>query len=178
MSRVSQYKDKETTVQRTSYLGAVNRTRATFAVAPLAMVLAVGGLASNASAGQSFNEASVNIKGGNAATLSTCINYAKVLAKHNRPSQQNRCQNFAEATGGDVELQDVAVDILQSREGQGGSNKADVNISGGDADAVAACVNYLEGDATPAQKNKCKNDAKSYGGDVKLKDVEIVVTQL
>jgi hypothetical protein len=138
------------------------------------------GLASPADATQSgtFNDVSIDIHGGNATAFSGCVNYAKVSAKHNKVPQSNVCKNFAHAAGGSVNLTNVSLFIDQ--EGHGGSahNNVEITISGGDATAVAGCVNYLQGNATPAQVNACKSAADAQGGSVKLDHVDIVIIQL
>ena len=47
-------------------------------------------------------------------------------------------------------------------------NNVEINISGGNANALSACVNYAKLKAQkgqPAQSNACKNFAKASGGD-------------
>jgi len=156
-----------------------NRRRGlVIALSALFTALFLGAFATPASAGETFNNAQVNITGGNAHALSACVNFAKIKAKKGEPAQSNACKNFAKATGGDVHLKNVDVTILQAGSGSGTSkNRAEVNISGGDATAVAACVNYLQGTADSDQTNKCKNTAVATGGDVTLQDVSITIIQ-
>jgi cytochrome c biogenesis factor len=138
----------------------------------------VGATAAPASAGEDYNNVEVNITGGKAHALAACVNYAKLKAKKGEAAQSNACKNFAKATGGDVNLKNVDITILQAGSGSGTvKNNAEVNISGGDATAVAACVNYLQGTADSDQKNKCKNTADAKGGDVTLKNVTITIIQ-
>jgi len=138
----------------------------------------VGVAATPASAGENYNNAEVNITGGKAHALSACVNYAKLKAKKGESAQSNACKNFAKATGGDVKLKNIDVTILQAGSDSATvKNNAEVNISGGDATAVAACVNYLQGSADADQTNKCKNTAVADGGDVKLKNVSITIIQ-
>jgi hypothetical protein len=157
------------------------------ALCALTAILALG-VASSASAsgggggdgGKTYNNATVNITGGNAAALSACVNYARVMAKNKKDPQSNFCKNFAKARGGNVNLKNVAIDVLQS--GSSGStgatyNNATVNISGGSATAIAACVNYLQGTSTPNQTNVCKNTAVARGGNVNLRNVSITIIQ-
>lgn len=127
--------------------------------------------------GQSYNNAEISIKGGNAAALSGCMNYAKAMAKVSKPAQSNTCKNFASATGGTVNLESVFVTVIQTGTGSKTHNNAEVSIEGGDAVAVASCVNYLQGTATADQKNKCANKANATGGDVNLKNVDITIIQ-
>jgi len=137
-----------------------------------------GSLATPAFATESYNNAQVNITGGNAHALSACVNFAKIKAKKGEPAQSNACKNFARATGGDVQLKNVDVTILQAGSSSGVvKNRAEVNISGGDATAVAACVNYLQSTADADQTNRCSNSSVAQGGDVKLKNVSITIIQ-
>ncbi|GAA2515219.1 hypothetical protein [Pilimelia columellifera] len=137
--------------------------------------------ASPALAGDTFNNADISISGGNAASLAACVNYAKKSIIAGLKGQSNYCKNFAKAEGGDVKLKNVSVWVQQ--EGNSGwfgktKNNASVSISGGDAVAVAGCVNFLQGSATAAQKNECTNAAVAQGGDVNLKNVSITVIQV
>jgi hypothetical protein len=144
----------------------------------LVAALFYGSWATPASASETYNDAQVNITGGNANALSACVNYAKLKAKKGEAAQSNACKNFAKATGGDVKLKNVDITILQAGAPTGTvKNKAHVNISGGDATAVAACVNYLQGTADADQTNKCSNTSIAQGGDVKLKNVSITILQ-
>lgn len=138
-----------------------------------------GGLSAGpASATETYNDVQVNISGGNANALSACVNYAKLKAKKGEAAQSNACKNFAKAQGGDVKLKNVDITILQAGSTSGPlRNKAEVNITGGDATAVAACVNYLQGTADGDQTNQCKNTSVAQGGDVKLKNVTITIIQ-
>lgn len=127
---------------------------------------------------KTYNSATVNINGGNANALAACVNYAKITAKHSKVAQNNFCKNFAKASGGSVLLKNTDILISQSGTGSGTTvNKATVSISGGDATALAACVNYLQGTATATQTNVCKNTAVATGGDVVLKNSSITVIQ-
>lgn len=141
--------------------------------AVLALIVAGTASADN----PTFNNARVNITGGNAVALSACINVAKVKAKYpDKVKQNNFCKNFAKATGGDVTLKNVNVFIAQDTYSVS-ANSATVNIAGGDAVAVAACLNVLDGSASATQTNVCKNTAVARGGDVKLKNVDITIIQ-
>lgn len=147
-------------------------------LAALVTMLFVGFSATPASATESYNNVAVNITGGNAKALSACVNYAKLKAKKGEATQSNACKNFAKASGGDVKLKNVDITVLQAGSTTGTvRNKAEINISGGDATAVAACVNYLQGTADADQTNKCSNTAVAEGGDVKLKNVSITIIQ-
>jgi len=149
----------------------------TFFAMVLGGTFASPAFAAGSSAGPSHNNVEINITGGNAAAFSACINYAKTMAKHKKPAQSNKCKNFAEAKGGDVKLKNVTVTVFQGPSGNQTYNNAEINITGGDAVAVAACVNYLQGTASADQTNNCANKAKAQGGDVKLKNVDIIVIQ-
>jgi len=148
------------------------------ALSAFVTALFVGFSATPASAAESYNNVQVNISGGNANALSACVNFAKLKAKKGEPAQSNACKNFAKATGGDVQLKNVDITVLQAGSSTGTvRNKAEVNITGGDATSVAACVNYLQGTADADQTNKCSNTSVATGGDVKLKNVSITIIQ-
>lgn len=149
------------------------------AVIAVATVFAMG-LSNPAGATQSgtFNDVKIDIHGGNAVAFSGCVNYAKVSAKRNKIPHSNACRNFASAAGGSVELMNVSLFVDQEGNGRTTHSNVEIRISGGDATAVAGCVNYLQGSATPAQVNACKNAADAQGGSVKLDHVDIVIIQL
>lgn len=125
------------------------------------------------------NNASVTIRGGDATALAACVNYAHVASKHHRKvTQKNYCDNFAAADGGNVTLTHVKIRVVQSGSTSGTtSNNATVSISGGDATAVAACLNVLQGTASAKQVNVCSNDAVATGGDVTLDHTKITIYQ-
>jgi hypothetical protein len=83
----------------------------------------------------------------------------------------------ATALGGVVDLEKVDIEIKQHGKSKKRSNSADVLISGGDAVAVAACVNVAQGTHTDAQVNDCINTSTAVGGDVTLSHVDITVQQ-
>ncbi|MCM3882250.1 hypothetical protein [Frankia sp. R82] len=143
-----------------------------------AAAFAVMGAAPAFAASPTYNDARISIQGGGAASLSGCLNYARTSARHQVRPQSNYCRNVADAYGGTVYLHDVSL-FLDQENNQGGRtyNKATVNISGGDSSAVAACVNYVQGTATPSQVNTCRNNATSYGGSVTLDNVDVTVVQ-
>jgi hypothetical protein len=142
-----------------------------------AMVLGSAFASPALAGGSSQNNVQLNISGGNAVALSTCLNYAQTMAKHKKAPQSNKCKNFAKAQGGDVRLKKVTIEVIQVGGSKESYNNVEINITGGDAVAVAACVNYLQGTATADQTNKCANKAKAEGGDVTLKNVSIVIIQ-
>ena len=74
-------------------------------------------------------------------------------------------------------LKKTNLDIFQGSFSETSVNRATVSISGGDATAVAACVNYLQGTASAGQQNDCVNDAQATGGDVVLDEVNITIYQ-
>jgi len=152
--------------------------RIAIAVLATAFTLGMSGPAF-AGGGGTYNNANIDIHGGNAAAFGGCVNYAKISARANRTPQSNACKNFAHADGGTVSL--TGVSIFVDQEGGGGRrthNNVQINISGGDATAVAGCVNYLQGTASASQKNECKNSADAHGGNVDLNGVDITVIQL
>jgi hypothetical protein len=130
-----------------------------------------------ATGGSGYNHATLTLRGGAAQALSACVNYARVSASHHRPAQSNYCDNFAEADGGSVNLSDVSIFIDQEGHRRRSVNDVTIDIRGGDASAVAACVNYLQGTATPSQTNECSNTSIAQGGNVTLNNVDITVVQ-
>jgi len=148
-----------------------------------AVVTAAAGVGALAMAGSalaapaSYNEATLNIEGGDARALSGCIQVAKTLSRHRIKKQVNTCDSLAVATAGSVALTDVALIIEQDGRGRYRSNSADVNIQGGDAEALSACLQVLKAKASRSQENTCSSTAIATGGDVILDDVTIVVTQ-
>lgn len=142
-----------------------------------AVLFAVGMAAPASATTPSYNNADISIRGGNAAALGGCINYAKAYAKASKRPRSNTCASFATAVGGKVVLEDVSVNVIQEGGGKRAFNNAEVGISGGDAVAVSGCVNYLQGTATSSQVNQCKTAADAKGGSVSLRDVDITVIQ-
>jgi len=128
------------------------------------------------------NSVTINIEGGDANALAFCVNAAEA-GYHGDVSQKNFCANKAVAVGGDVVLKNVTIDVFQVNTGDGdiesGENSIDLTIRGGDANALAACVNAAKTGSYSdvSQKNFCKNKAVAVGGDVILKDVDIILTQ-
>jgi hypothetical protein len=130
---------------------------------------------------QSGNTANVTIRGGDAKALAACVNVAKGEAdakkkKKKYLKQVNRCKNWAEAHGGDVDLRNVSIRVRQ-RDKDSSYNEASVTIAGGDATAVAACLNVAQDTATTEQVNVCANTAIAVGGDVTLRNVRISIRQ-
>jgi hypothetical protein len=125
-----------------------------------------------------YSNVAVRLEGGDARALGTCMNYARLQAKRGRPAQSNFCESIAIAEGGNVKLDDVNVAVLQDagRRRNNYSN-VDVVLRGGDAEAIASCVNYLQGRATQSQRNTCASSAIATGGNVTLDDVNIEVVQ-
>jgi hypothetical protein len=127
---------------------------------------------------ETYNDVVIDIHGGNAAAFGSCVTYAKVTAKAGRAPKSNACKNFAHAEGGNVSLNSVSIFVDQEGSGRKTRNNVEINISGGDAVAVAGCVNYLQGTANADQVNSCKSAADAQGGSVNLKDVDITIIQL
>lgn len=136
---------------------------------------------------QTFNDASVSIRGGNGVAVSTCVNWAQDWTRlspeqqkrheKKRVAQANACDNAADAEGGSVDLTNVRVTVDQGGHRRASRNSATVTISGGDAVAVAACINVLRATASAEQTNDCSNAAIATGGSVTLKDTDITIIQ-
>jgi hypothetical protein len=163
------------------------RLRGALLATAFASSMAVGPVAHASGGGETFNDAAVKITGGKGVAVATCVNWAKDWAGYDadkkkkqdkkRVKQANLCDNTAKAFGGDVKLQEVDVFIDQEGGKKKTRNKATVEIAGGDAVAVAACINVLNNVADATQINKCKNNAVAVGGDVKLENVDITIIQ-
>ena len=143
-------------------------------------VLAPGTLASSNS--NPSNTVTITIAGGDANALAVCLNAAKEHGNGN-VDQRNKCKNKAYAAGGNVVLKNVEIIVAQATvdpyHGSGGSNTVNLTILGGDANALAACVNLAreEGSGDVNQRNKCNNTAIAVGGSVTLKNVTILIVQ-
>ena len=141
----------------------------------LTPVLAGGALAADPNLS---NSVTLTIGGADANALALCLNAGK---KGDAAYQQNKCKNQAYAQGGDVVLRNTEIFVVQSNDTDGdlssAANTVDLTIRGGDATALAACLNAVaQGDAA-YQQNKCKNEAYAQNGDVVLSNVDIVVIQ-
>jgi hypothetical protein len=136
---------------------------------------------------QSFKDADVVISGGDGVAVALCVNWAKTYAgysdaekkRHERTRvvQANKCDNTADAWGGEVTLKKVDITVRQAGKHRAAKSDASIKISGGDATAVAACINVLNGGANVEQTNKCYNTAVATGGDVKLEHTDIKIVQ-
>jgi hypothetical protein len=126
------------------------------------------------------NAVKVTLKGGNAKALAECLNLAKEKRRGD-VRQKNECDNKAFAEGGDVVLKDVEIKVVQTSQdgGPGEPNTVTITIAGGDANALAECLNLAKErrKGSVAQQNKCENRAFARGGDVVLKNVDITVIQ-
>jgi hypothetical protein len=128
--------------------------------------------------GQTFNNVVIDIHGGNAAAFASCLNTALDSAKHGKKVKNNDCKGFAKAKGGVVEIKDVSLFVDQEGVGQSTHNNVKISFQGGDATAVASCVNYLDGTDEATVRNSCATAAEADGGDVVLTGVDIVIFQL
>lgn len=160
--------------------------------APTAAFASGGGDADSA---QNVN---ISIRGGDATAIAACVNVAlqdekkadhakkgnhkdkKAYKKwrHSKVRQLNFCDNFAEARGGNVTLKNVDFYIDNNRDGKydDAVQNVTITIAGGDATAVAACVNVFDGgNASVTQENDCVNSAFADGGDVNLKNVDFTI---
>jgi len=129
------------------------------------------------------NSVTLTIRGGDANALALCLNAAKEDG-YGSVNQKNKCKNTAVARGGDLTLKNVTIDIFQQNDNDGdiseAENTVDLTIRGGDANALAACVNLAKEKKRGSvnQYNYCRNKVYARGGDVVLRNVDIIVTQL
>jgi hypothetical protein len=168
---------------------AVRKTglRAGLLVTAVASSMAVASPAFATGGNQTFNNADVTIRGGNSVAVATCVNWAQDWARKSdadkkrqdkkRAIQSNECDNTATAIGGDVSLTGVNVKIVQDGGHRTTRNHASVTIAGGDAVAVAACLNVLDGSTSAEQANSCTNDAFAAGGSVTVENTDITIVQ-
>jgi tRNA threonylcarbamoyladenosine modification (KEOPS) complex Pcc1 subunit len=148
----------------------------------MAMPLSAGATGGDDDGDQS-NTVDITIRGGDASALAACLNVAKEKGRGD-VHQQNDCRNKAYAVGGSVYLKNV--DILTVQENRGGSgstanqaNTVNLTIRGGDASALATCLNVAKekGRGDVYQENDCENKAYASGGTVVLKNVDILTVQ-
>jgi len=129
------------------------------------------------------NSVTITIRAGDANALAVCLNAADESG-YGSVNQKNVCKNSAKAVGGDLVLKDVTIDVFQQNSGDGdisnADNTVDLTIRAGDANALAGCINLAKekkrGDVK--QYNYCRSKVYARGGDIVLKHVDIVVTQL
>jgi hypothetical protein len=152
------------------------RASAALLAAILLLAVPLGASAAGATQTGTANNVTLTVTGANAVALAACVNLAKE-GNYSRLAQTNVCHNFAQAEGGDVRLKNVK--ILQAGVGGAGttsqSNAVTITLTGGDATALAACLNIAKQgkNSSADQSNKCKNKAIAEGGDVVLKNVKI-----
>jgi hypothetical protein len=154
----------------------------TRARAMLMVVLLLGLSLAPITAGGTFaatNTVTLTISGGDATAVATCLNAVKKNDKVKL--QKNKCNNIAYSKGGDLTLKNVDIFIVQTNDTDGDisddTNTVDLTIKGGDATALAACLNAIAEGDTAFQKNKCQNTATAQGGDVTLHNVSITIIQ-
>jgi hypothetical protein len=163
------------------------RLRGAILATAFASSMAVAPMA-HAGKGESFNNIDLSIQGGDAKAVAVCVNFAKTWVGYDdakrkklekkRVIQANYCANKAVAEAGDVTLTDVDIILSQQGKRKAARNDVSVDISGGDATAVAACLNVLQGTATTVkQENDCENTAVARGGNVTMEGVAIVIDQ-
>jgi len=148
------------------------------------MIMAGLPLSAAASTTTRSNTVTINIKGGNATTVAACLNAVKT-GSYSDVDQRNSCKNKAYAAAGKVYLRNVSIDAVQDNSSGTGtvsdaSNTVNVTIAGGNATALAACVNLAAtGNSSDVdQSNHCRNTAVASGGAVILKNVTISTLQI
>jgi len=114
------------------------------------------------------NEVNFTVSGGDATAIAACIEEAKKVTRNNR-----FCRNITVARGGKVILRRVNVTVVNPDGSIADGKTVDIIISGGDATALATCINA--GSNATKSNNHCVNVALAFGGMVVLANVEIVV---
>jgi molybdenum cofactor biosynthesis enzyme len=130
------------------------------------------------------NTVTINIRGGSATAVAACLNAIKT-GSYSDVDQRNSCKNSAYAAAGKVYLRHVSIDAVQDNSSGTGtvsnaSNTVNVTIAGGNATALATCVNLAAtgNSADVDQNNRCRNTAVASGGAVVLKNVTISTLQI
>jgi hypothetical protein len=165
-------------------VGHLSRSvRAVLVASLLLMAMPLSAGATGDDDGDQSNTVNITIRGGDANALAACLNVAKEKGRGD-VRQQNDCRNKAYAVGGSVYLKNVDIMTVQNnRAGSGStgsqSNTVNLTIQGGDANALAACLNVAKerGRGDVHQKNECRNKAYATGGGVVLKYVDITAIQ-
>jgi hypothetical protein len=119
--------------------------------------------------------ASIDLQGGNATAKMVCGNVADaktLAASQDITIQRNSCH--PQATGGDIELNDVQIliradDVHASEDNE---SLAALAVAGGAATAETTCVNSAAAAAPPSVRNHCWSRAR--GGRLELRDVTFV----
>jgi hypothetical protein len=153
--------------------------------APVALALGLVGLAPARGVAHATpppppsNAVNIFLKAGDAQAVATCLN----IAAHNvhAVNQVSRCRNVVHATGGDLVIFGADISALQTNNTTVG-NPAQSNVTlaatGGNATALASCVNTVGSAAKVRQVNYCTNVAIATGGTVVLINVNVAGVQL
>jgi len=167
-------------VPRTGFRGALLATAVASSVMVAPSAFAAG-------ADTKFDNADVTVRGGDGVAVAKCVNWAQDWAKKSakdrekqepkRAAQANVCGNTAYVEGGSVELDHVYVKVDQAGKHKATRDSATVTLKGGDATAVAACFNVLNGSTNAEQYNKCGNDTTVIGGNLYVSDTSITIKQ-
>jgi hypothetical protein len=154
---------------------------------PRAHAIGLSALATHASSPSKrhlSNSVTLNVQGGNAFALATCLNTIAAGNNANANVQANDCANQAVAVGGDVVLKNVRLTAVQLNSPDGNAanaaNSVNLTIQGGNAAAIATCANVIMAGNNAngnAQANDCMNVAFAQGGNVILKNVRIKAVQ-
>jgi hypothetical protein len=129
---------------------------------------------------RSYSHVALDIQGGSSRAVGTCLVRAQNAARSHRPMGDiGYCNNqLVEADGGTVNVRgvDIVVETPSTRHRDSYSD-VDINISGGNSRAVAACTAVLHHVATGGDLEACANQTVvSHAGDVNLTDVTLAVT--
>ncbi len=167
-----------------SYLDAV-RYRRWSMVLVVAVVCAFSAVwpdamraAGQRAAGDLAQTTTIAVRSGNAEAIATCLNLAKAGESAN---QSNECYNYAYARGGKLIVKNVDVVVGRANDPDGivsvKSNTVNFTVQGGDATAIATCINQAQSSGDVKQGNPCVNVAIAIGGTVVILDVSVVLVQ-
>ncbi len=142
-------------------------------------VLPAASLANSQNAsGDLSDTTTIAVRAGNAEAIATCLNLAKAGEKAN---QTNGCYNYAYARGGKVIITNVEVVAGRANDKDGiisiDSNTVNFTVKGGNATAIASCINQAQGGRDVDQRNKCINVAIAIGGNVIITNVNVVLVE-
>jgi hypothetical protein len=167
-------------VRRTGLRGALLATAVASSVMVAPSAFAAG-------SDTTFNNAEATLRGGDGVAVALCVNWAQDWAKKSakdkekydkkRAAQANVCGNTLIVEGGSVELDHVYVKVDQGGKHKATRNNAAVTLKGGDATALAACINVLNGSTAADQSNECGNENLVIGGSVIVTNTTVTVHQ-
>ncbi len=128
--------------------------------------------------GTGANTTTIAVRSGNATAIAQCLTLAKDGTDSTR-GKDRWCYNYAYARGGKVFIKDVEIVVGQANDEDGlvaiSRNTVNFTVRGGDATAIATCVNAGRDGKKPPKP--CVNVAIAVGGNVILTNVRVTLVQ-